>query len=53
MNHDNFIYFGDSYIDIQGNDKAVRKFVDDALDGKIKMRLSTNPRKTSPKAPVN
>ena len=50
METDKNISLGDSYIDIEGGEKEVAQFIDDILNGKIKMELSTE---SLPKIPVN
>ena len=42
MEQDKYIYFGDAYIDVQGDEKQVTQFKDDAIYEK-KMVLSTKP----------
>ena len=49
MGNDKYISLGDRYINIVGDAKEVTRFIDDALDGKMKMTLIT---KTLPKTPV-
>ena len=50
MEKDKYISLGDSYIEIQGDEKEVARFNDDILNGNIKFELST---KSLPKTPVN
>ena len=42
-------FLGDSYKDIEGDAKEVTQFIDDILDGKIKMEITT---RSLPKTPV-
>ena len=42
MEKDKNISIGDSYIEIQGDEKQVAQFIDDILSGKTKFELSTN-----------
>ena len=49
MEKDKYVYLGDSYIQIKSGEKEVPRFIDGALDGKIKTVLSTKP---SPKTLV-
>ena len=41
MEQDKHISLGDSYIQIEGDEKEVLHFIDDVLNGKINMELST------------
>ena len=45
MEQDKYISLGDSYIDWvkQGDDTEVTQFIDDVLNGKIKLELFTKP----------
>ena len=43
MEKDKLIYFGDSNIDIKGSEKEVAKFIDDFLNERIIMILTTKP----------
>ena len=47
---DSYISLGDSYIEKEGDEKEVAQFIDDILNGKIKMCKFTN---SIPKTPVN
>ena len=49
MEKDEYFSLGDSYIEIQGDEKQVAQFIDDILNGKIKFELST---KFLPETPV-
>ena len=49
MENDKLISLRDSYIEIEGVEKEVTQFIDDILDGKIKMVKFTKP---TPKTPV-
>ena len=49
MEKDKYISLGDSYLEVQGDEKQVGQFEDDILNGKIKFELST---KSLPKTPV-
>ena len=49
MENDKYIYLRDSYIEIEGKKKKVKQFIDDTLDEKKMMELST---KSLPKTPV-
>ena len=40
METDTYNFLGDSYIELEGDEKEVANFTDDALNGKIKMVLS-------------
>ena len=44
-----YISLGDSYIEIEGDEKKVTQFIDGVLNGKKKMEISTEPL---PKTPV-
>ena len=50
MEQHKYISLCDSYIELQGNEKDVTQYIDDCLDGKIKMILTTKPL---PKTPLN
>ena len=49
MENDKYIFLGDSYKDHEGDAKEVTQFIDDILDGKIQMEITT---KSIPKTPV-
>ena len=49
MEKDKYIYLGDSYIKIAGNENQITQFKNDFSIGKIQMVLSTKPL---PKPPV-
>ena len=49
MRKDKFICLGESYIEIDGDEKKVAQLIDDILKGKIKMETST---KSLTKTPV-
>ena len=49
MEQDKYISVGDSYIEIEGVGNDVSQFLDDIVNGKITMKLSTKPL---PKTPV-
>ena len=44
-----YISVGDSFIEIQGDEKQVAQFNDDILNGKIKFELSKTPVKLTKK----
>ena len=48
MEQDKYISLCDSYIEIQGNEKDVTQYIDDYLDGKIRMILTTKPLLKTP-----
>ena len=49
MEKDKFISLADSYIEIEGDEKEVTQFIDDILDEKIKIVITT---KSLSKTPV-
>ena len=49
MENDKYFSLGDSYIGIEGVEKEVTQFIDDTLDRKTMMQLTT---KSLTKAPV-
>ena len=49
MEQDKYISLADSYIEIESVENNVSQFIDDSLNGKTKMELST---KSLPKTPV-
>ena len=49
METDKYISLGDSYIDTEGSEEEVAQFMDDILNGKIKMEMSTE---SLPQTPV-
>ena len=48
MEQDKFISLCDSCIEIQGNEKDVTQYIDDYLDGKIRVILTTKPLLQTP-----
>ena len=49
MQNGKYISLGDSYENNEGDAKEVTQFIDDILDGKIQMEITT---KSIPKTPV-